>query len=683
MIETTGVTLKEPRADAALDRPSGDAHGSFARISKTEAELRRRTAELTAFVETSSLGLHWVGPDGAILWANRAEMDLLGYPAEEYIGHNITEFHADDDTIQDILARLKRGERICNYEARLKCKDGSVRHVLIDSSVLREEGRFVHTQCFTRDVTEQKRNIERIRLYKEIFHASKDGVAVIAPDGTYLEQNDAHRALLGFSDEEIVGKTPAVHLGEKKFLEIAETLGRDGRWRGEVISQPKSGAPMHIELSAFSVKNDQGKLLCHVGIKRDVTERKQAEQALARRAHEQSALYKFTDALHRATSLAEIYTVALDAILNALGCQRASILIFDEAELMRFVGWRGLSDEYRKAVEGHSPWKRDAKDPKPICIDDIAVADIPDSLKETVKGEGIGALAFIPLVVDGKLAGKFMTYYDAPHAFTDDELNLSLTIARQLAFGIAQKRAGEILERTVVERTAQLRDTVAELEAFSYSIAHDMRAPLRAMASFSRVLDDDFAAKLGEEGRNYTHRIAAAAERLDRLIQDVLDYSKISRGEMPMEPVDVELLARGIVDSYSNLQERGATIMIQSQMPRVIGNPAALTQCLSNLLSNAVKFIAPGVKPMIRVWGEANGETIRICVEDNGIGISDDGQKKIFGMFQRLNPATEFEGTGIGLTIVRKAVERMGGRLGVESKLGVGSRFWIELAAAH
>lgn len=255
--------------------------------------------------------------------------------------------------------------------------------------------------------------------------------------------------------------------------------------------------------------------------------------------------------------------------------------------------------------------------------------------------------------------------------------------ASKVARDITERvRAREILERTVAERTSQLRDTVAELEAFSYSIAHDMRAPLRAMNGYARFLERDFGPKLPEEAKVFLRRIASGAGRLDGLITDVLNYSRLSRGEMPRERVDLERLTREIVDTYPDLSSGGAAILVQTPMPPVIGNTAALTQCISNLLSNAIKFVPAGVQPQVRIRAEAKDGAVRFSVQDNGIGIDLEGRKRIFRMFQRLNPAAEFEGNGIGLTIVRKAVERMDGRVGVESQPGAGSTFWFELKQA-
>ena len=175
----------------------------------------------------------------------------------------------------------------------------------------------------------------------------------------------------------------------------------------------------------------------------DITERKRTEQALAEFARQQQALYQLSDQLHHTNSLEDVYNAALNAILSALQCDRASILLFDDTGVMRFVAWRGLSDGYRKATEGHSPWDADEKNPYPICVSDIRTADLSDSLKATIQEEGIASLAFIPLLSNGKLIGKFMVYFNELHDCSDVEIELGLMIARQLASGIDQKRVEE------------------------------------------------------------------------------------------------------------------------------------------------------------------------------------------------------------------------------------------------
>jgi PAS domain S-box-containing protein len=186
--------------------------------------------------------------------------------------------------------------------------------------------------------------------------------------------------------------------------------------------------------------------------------------------------------LYRAETPHDVYEAALDIITRALGCGRASILLFDDAGIMRFTAWRGLSEGYRRALEGHSPWTRDVKDPQPVCIQDIEAADLPESLKDTIKAERIGALAFVPLIANNALIGKFMTYHDARHVFSDAELALSLTIARQLGFSLERRRAEEALRATqrrleselaaLAERNIQLAlaGKAARVGSYAYDI---------------------------------------------------------------------------------------------------------------------------------------------------------------------------------------------------------------------
>lgn len=238
----------------------------------------------------------------------------------------------------------------------------------------------------------------------------------------------------------------------------------------------------------------------------------------------------------------------------------------------------------------------------------------------------------------------------------------------------------ETLEQAVAARTARLQEAIGELEQMSYSMVHDMRAPLRAIQSFGGMLEDEAGPGLTAQCRNYIQRMRIAAGRMDALVRDVLNYSKVVREELPLSPVNVVQLLRGILDTYPSLQSVEADIQLDPSIPPVLGNEGALTQCFANLLNNAVRFAKPGFKPRINITGEPRHAKVRICVADEGVGIPQELQEKVFRMFQRLNHSQE--GTGMGLAIVRKATERMGGKVWVESEPDRFTRIYLEFAAA-
>lgn len=242
----------------------------------------------------------------------------------------------------------------------------------------------------------------------------------------------------------------------------------------------------------------------------------------------------------------------------------------------------------------------------------------------------------------------------------------------------------ETLEERVSDRTAELSGALRELESFAYSIAHDLRAPLRGMAGLSDLIRQEHAAGIDEEGKAFLLKIRDSAAQMDRLIQDLLVYSRLTREELDLEPLETGLIldeALGQLEASS--RESGAEIAIEKDLPRVRGNRIALLQVFVNLLSNALKFVQPGVKPAIRIRAEKRDENVRLWVEDNGIGIAAEHFGRIFGVFQRLHAAARYPGTGIGLALVKKAVERMEGQVGLESEPGRGSRFWIELPSGE
>jgi signal transduction histidine kinase len=238
------------------------------------------------------------------------------------------------------------------------------------------------------------------------------------------------------------------------------------------------------------------------------------------------------------------------------------------------------------------------------------------------------------------------------------------------------------LESRVAARTADLQRMVEEMEAFSYSVSHDLRSPLRSLDGYARALQEDYGENLPEGARLYLDKIARAARRMDSLTQDVLAYTRATQCEMEITEVDLDGLLTDVIEQYPALGAAAERIRIRAPVGRVMGHIPSLIQCFSNLLGNAVKFVPTGKAPEVDVFSERRGRHLRVTVKDNGIGIDPAHHARIFRMFERA-AKKNFPGTGIGLAIVKKAVERMGGTVGVNSVPERGAEFWLELIAAE
>jgi PAS domain S-box-containing protein len=291
------------------------------------------------------------------------------------------------------------------------------------------------------------------------------GIVEIDQAGRMLRVNQKVCELMGYQAADLLGRSI---FDETSPQDVAQDLAQfrrqvAGEIDGYTIEKRlvrKDGSHVWAEVTSSSVCDASGNFVYAVRVQHDIGRRKETEQALARRSEEQAALFRFSERLQYATSLPAVYDTALDAILAALACERASILMFDDSDVMRFVGWRGLSDGYRHAVEGHSPWHRDEENPRPVYFEDIGRSDLSLALKETIAREHIAAVAFIPILIDGRLAGKFMAYYERPHHFLEAEIDVALTLARQLGFGIARLRAEEA--RSAAEERAQQLVSIVE-----------------------------------------------------------------------------------------------------------------------------------------------------------------------------------------------------------------------------
>jgi signal transduction histidine kinase len=294
---------------------------------------------------------------------------------------------------------------------------------------------------------------------------------------------------------------------------------------------------------------------------------------------------------------------------------------------------------------------------------------------DRLKGYSLGAVDYMFLpVIPEVLKAKVGVFVELAR-----QTQLIKRQAERLAFH--NEEQGRKLE-TIQTLNDELREANQQLEAFTYSVSHDLRGPLRSLRGFAELLLEDHAVQLDESGRGYLERIKVAATRMDRLIRDLLEYSRIMREQLVLEPVSVAELVNEVAVNNGLPHSATLDLKVSDDLLPVVAHPTLLSQCFANLLSNAIKFVRQGQEPSVKVSTEARGERVRIWIEDNGIGIDPAYHQKVFGLFERVGDVSQHEGTGIGLAIVARAVERMGGRCGVESALGSGSRFWIELERA-
>jgi PAS domain S-box-containing protein len=474
-----GEKLKVEDLEIVVERPNGERrhvipaprilsneHGKITGAINCLFDItERKRAEtaamrLAAVVQSSHDAIAAKTLNGIITDWNQGAERTFGYKPKEIIGKSVLTLIPKDrqDEEQEILRRIRHGESLDHYETVRCRKDGQLIDVSLTISPIKNpKGEIVGVSKIARDITNQKQTERRLAEQTRLLNLTDDAIIVRDQQDRIVYWNRGAKEMYGFSAKEALGKITHELLRTthpENLEKIRKNLVRDNFWSGELVHTRKDGRTINV-FSRWTLDRDvSGRPASILETNTDVTARKRAEQ-------QQRALYQFSQLQFIATNVDEMHGAALDAILPAMYCHRAAILLFDKENVMRFVAWRGLSKRYRKAVEGHSPWKPDAESPKPVCINDVDIADIPKSLKAMIRSEGIRAAAFIPLVSSRKLIGKFMIYYEAPHVFTDDELELATTIATQLAQAIEHKRDEEALR----ESEARLRATVEQATA--------------------------------------------------------------------------------------------------------------------------------------------------------------------------------------------------------------------------
>ena len=532
---------------------------------EAQEKLFQNERELADFFENAAIGLHWVNGEGLILRANRAELELLGYAAEEYVGQHIAGFHADADTIEDILARLKKGESIIEYPARLRCKDGSIKEVLIDSSVLWQGGEFIHTRCFTRDVTDRRR-AERTAQF--LVEASEALASVIDLRSTL--EKVTHLAVPRFADWCCV-----------KLIDANQSLA--------------SLVMSHID---------------------------PARLAAARKLFER-APPDFTTA-H----------------------PRLQIMHGGVPQLVQEIG-----DDWLAAAFPHAEH----------CA--------------LVKGFGLRSYLGVPLVIRERKLG-LLEFFSAEsgRSFDARDVQAAEDLARRTAVAIEN-----------AELYQALRDADRKKDDFLALLAHELRNPLAPIQSALQILKvPTVDPRTSGEAREVAERQVV---HLTRLVDDLLDVSRIMRGKIVLrkERVDLSAIVNRAVETIRpaiDAERHELSIELPAEEVALDADIVRMSQALANLLSNAAKYTPAGG----RIWLTAalDDSLLTVRVRDTGIGIAPETLPHLFDMFMQVAPGTTRSqgGLGIGLTLVKSLIEMHGGTVAVQSEgLGRGSEFSLRLPA--
>ncbi len=590
------------------------------------AARRRAEQELKDFLENAPIALRCIAADGTILWANRAELDLFGYSREEYTGTNIIDVHADRSAILEFLRRLSAGEELRDVETQVRAKDGSIKDVVISSNILFEEGRFIHTRCFTRDVTEKRKVDEELRTaeskFRRLFESNIIAIITRDPDGRVLEANDVYLRLVGYSREDFAaGRLRWTELTPPEYRDRDQAAQAEIRQRGECTPYEKEyigkdGTRVPILLAAAQLSGGDTQLAYVI----DLSERKLAERDAKFLAEASEMLSQTLDSHAVLQNLTRLFVPRF--------CDRVAVDLFEEDDTLEL-----------RAEDHH------------------------------------GGAMRIPLVARGATIGFIVFTRTRRESFTDRDYALAQEVARRAALAVDNARLYE-----AAQHANRAKDE------FLATLSHELRTPMTAILGWSRFLRVGHVDH--ETMANAIDSIGRAAVAQAQLIDDVLDMSRIISGKLRLQMQEVELA--GVVDAAVEtvrpaIMAKGIQLEVDRDpsVGMVWGDPNRLQQAIWNLLTNSAKFTDSG--GTITVSFKRIGNTTQIAVNDNGQGIDPDFLPHVFERFRQAESTSTrtYGGLGLGLAIVRYIVEMHGGRVTASSNgIGKGAKVTIELPIA-
>jgi PAS domain S-box-containing protein len=616
---------------------------------------------------------------GMVVDVNPFLIELLGYSHEQFLGKTIWEVGFISDTVASKYNfRKLQEEKYVRYDdLPLETSDGRQIEVEFVSNVY-DVGEAKVIQCNVRDVTGRKQAREALIAseikYRRLFESAKEGILILDADtAMVLNVNPFLMELLGYSREQFLGKT----IWEVGFL--SDTVASKYNFRkfqqekyiryDDLPLETSDGRQIDVEFVGHVYEvGDKQVFQCNI---RDVTERKKAVQAL--RKSEQ-----------------KLKATVYGSPIPQFSIDRDHRVVYWNKALEEI---SGLKAEEMVGTDNY--WSAFYAEKRP-CMCDLLVDGHADSIpewygaqcrKSSLVADAFEVTDFFPHLGNG---GKWLFFTAVPIKDSAGDVIGAMETLEDVTGRIKAEMEirvlNEDLEQRVIDRTAQLQAANKELEAFSYSVSHDLRAPLRALDGFSRILIEDYAAQLPDEALGHLNRVRNGASQMGHLIDDLLRFSRLSRQPLQKQPVNLSALVEETWSALESERKGRQVELVIGFLPGCQGDPSLLKQVFLNLLSNALKYsrhstdarIEIGCLPQVVRAGESPATNV-IFVKDNGVGFEMRFADKLFGVFQRLHRVEEYEGTGVGLAIVHRIIARHGGRVWAESEPDKGATFYLTI----